>query len=234
MTYSLDRENDSGIKYAQPSLAEMTKAAISLLSANPKGFVLQVEGGKVDWAAHANDAGALIYDQIAFDEAISIVLGFARKDQNTLVIITTDHGNSNPGLFYGSKANQNFDRIQQFKHSNEWILKGITKDLGAAFLIDKIKEAQGYAITEDEAKAILKHYEDLDEQGLYNPRKLPYRELALVQGRYISVGWGAMDHSADFVELAMYGPGSELLNSLVRNFELHSLMLKAAGIYREG
>jgi alkaline phosphatase len=189
-----------------------------------------VEAGKVDWAAHANDIGALLYDQVAFDDTLKIVLDFAAQHKDTLVVITTDHGNANPGLFSGAKANQNFDRIQTFKHTNEWILSGVDKNTSASTLIEKIVEAQGYAITKEEASAVLKHYQTLDEKGIYNPRKLPYRELAQLQTEYTSVGWGSMDHSADYVELAMLGPGAELLNPFVRNFELHNLMLKAAGL----
>jgi len=229
LPYSLDQANDPALLEKIPTLSEMTKTAIQKLSLNPKGFVLQVEAGKVDWAAHANDIGALLYDQLAFDEAIKVVLDFAAQDKNTLVVITTDHGNANPGLFSGSKANQNFDCIQNFKHTNEWILSGVDRNTSSSTLIDKIVEAQGYAITKEEASSVLKHYSTLDEKGIYNPRKLPYRELAQLQTNYTSVGWASMDHSGDYVELAMLGPGSELLNPFVRNFELHDLMLKAAG-----
>src|SRR5690606_12847367 len=69
LPYALDRENDAEQKKATPSLAEMVGTAIRRLTKNPEGFVLQVEGGKVDWAAHANDVGGLLYDQLAFDEA---------------------------------------------------------------------------------------------------------------------------------------------------------------------
>lgn len=226
--------SDNGLPYSldggnEPTLAEMAQTAITLLNKNKKGFVLQIEAGKVDWAAHANDAGALIYDQIAFD-AIKVAIDFAAKDKNTMVIITTDHGNSNPGLFYGDKANENFDRLHHFKHTNEWILNGVTRDTSPAQLIERIEAAQGIVITNDEATGIMQHYAHLDEKGLYNPRNLPYRQLANIQSNYTSIGWGAMDHSADHVELAIYGPGKELLKPFVKNTGLHHLMLQAAGV----
>src|SRR5690606_33101736 len=92
LPYALDRENDAEQKKATPSLAEMVGTAIRRLTKNPEGFVLQVEGGKVDWAAHANDVGGLLYDQLAFDEALATAVAFAEADGNTLVIVTTDHG----------------------------------------------------------------------------------------------------------------------------------------------
>jgi len=54
--------------------------------------------------------------------------------------------------------------------------------------------------------------------------------LALIQQNYTSIGWSGMDHSADYVELAMLGPGSEALPMFVKNTDLHNFMLKIAGI----
>ncbi|MGC4234817.1 MAG: alkaline phosphatase [Niabella sp.] len=232
LPYLLDRAQDQTLSETIPTLAEMTKKAIERLSKNKNGFVLQVESGKVDWAAHANDAAALIHEQIAFDEALQSVMTFAEKDGNTLVIITTDHGNANPGLFYGSKADKNFDRMHTFRHTNDWILNGINNEYSNQQVRERIEHAQSWAPSEDEAKELLKHYQQLDETGLYNPRKLPFKYLAQIQEKYTSIGWGSMDHSGDYVELAMYGPGSELLKPFVKNHELHNLMLKAAAVSR--
>lgn len=230
LPYTLDQKSDATLLATIPTLADMTKRAIAQLSKNPNGFVMQIEGGKVDWGAHANDVGALLYDQIAFDEAIAVAIAFAEKHEDTLVVITTDHGNSNPGLIKSHNVDSNFDRIQQFKHTNEWILNKISKNDSVSAVVERIQEAQGYAITNDEAREILTHYADLDNGGIYNAYKLPFKRLAQIQQSYTSVGWSGMDHSADFVELAMYGPGSELLNPMVKNIELHNLMLKAAGV----
>ena len=172
----------------------------------------------------------MIYDQLAFDEAVGEAIAFAAEDKETLVIITTDHGNANPGLFYGEQANRNFDRIQQFKHTNDWILNGADNSYTPNQMIERIEFAQHYAITKEEASALLDHYKTLDGDGLYNPRKLPFKLLAQIQEKHISVGWGAMDHSADFVELAMFGPGREHLKPFVKNIELHNFMLHATAI----
>lgn len=230
LPYSLDRLQEKELQDTVPTLSEMTATAIRHLSKNKKGFVLQVEGGKVDWGAHANDIGALLYDQLAFDDAVKTAVEFAEKDKNTLVIITTDHGNSNPGLFSGEKANKNFDSIQQFKHTNEWILNGINKNFTLQQVIERIEFAQGIVLKKEEAEQLLNHYSSLDESGVYNARKLPFKLLAQLQSSFTSVGWGSMDHSADYVELAMFGPGSSLLKPFVKNTDLHNLMLHAAGV----
>ena len=82
LPYTLDAMHDVNLQKSVPTLAEMTQKAISLLSKNSKGFVMQVEGGKVDWAAHANDTAGLLYDQIAFDDAVKVALEFAENDKS--------------------------------------------------------------------------------------------------------------------------------------------------------
>ena len=230
LPYSVDMQSDTELKGKIPALADMTSKAIALMEGNSEGFVLQVEGGKVDWAAHANDASALIYDQIAFDNAVTTAIDFAQGRNDTLVIITTDHGNSNPGLIKSHDVNSKFDLIQNVKYSNEWVLRGIRKSDKPSHVIERLNHAQGITISSDEAKSILQHYEALDNDGLYNDYKLPYRQLAEIQQNYTSIYWSGMNHSADYVELTMFGPGSELLPSFVKNEDLHNFMLKAAGM----
>ncbi len=119
LPYTIDRETLKDEYKDIPTLAQMTKAAIDQMKDHKEGFVLQVEAGKVDWAAHANDVSALIHDQLSFDEALKVVIDFAEKDGNTLVIFTTDHGNANPGTIYGSNMNEKFNSISKYKFTNE-------------------------------------------------------------------------------------------------------------------
>ncbi len=230
LPYALDRENDPELKQSIPTLKEMTRTAIAKLKRNPKGFVMQIEGGKVDWAAHANDAPALIYDQLDFDEAVAEALSFAEEDGQTLVMITTDHGNANPGLFYGDNANANLESLFNYKHTNDWILNGIRPSTSLREVQERIEFAQGWAASEEEAKGLLSHYQQKDEMGVYNPRKLPFRPMAVMAEKHTSIGWASMDHSGDYVELTAFGPGSDQLPSIVKNFELHEWMLERTGM----
>lgn len=232
LPYSIDRNNNKILQETIPSLAEMTQKAIDKMKDHKNGFVLQVEGGKVDWAAHANDIGGLIYDQVAFDEAVKVAIDFAEKDKNTLVIITTDHGNANPGVIYGKNANTNFDSIQKYKHTNEWLLNEIHPTSTVAQVREIIEFANGSTLNDDDAKKVLSYYDGLhkEEGGLYNYKKLPFKAFAEMQQKTNSVGWISMDHSADYVELAMFGPGSQLLKPFVKNTDLHYLMLQAAEV----
>ena len=232
LPYSADHTSSSFMKNNIPTIAEMTLKAIEQMKDHPNGFVMQVEGGKVDWAAHGNDIVGLLYDQLAFDDAVKVAIDFAKKDGNTLVVITSDHGNANPGLIYGKKVNENFDRVQKFSQTNEWILQGINPTDS----ISKIKERISLAnaeiqISDNQAQEILSYYSKAQqEDGIYNPRHLPFKLLSNIQQDYTSVGWISMDHSADYTELAMYGPGSQKMKPFMKNTEMHTFLLHAAHI----
>jgi alkaline phosphatase len=85
MPYAMDmNENDV-------SLAQFVQKGIDVLN-NPEGFFMMVESGKIDWACHANDAAAEIYDLLAFDQAITVALDFAKAHpEETLIVVTGDH-----------------------------------------------------------------------------------------------------------------------------------------------
>jgi alkaline phosphatase len=68
-----------------------TKTALNILSQNKKGFFLMVEGSQIDWAGHDNDVNTIVQETVDFDKAVGIALDFAKKDGNTLVIVTADH-----------------------------------------------------------------------------------------------------------------------------------------------
>lgn len=72
-------------------LPDATMAAIDILDNNKKGFFLMVEGSQIDWAGHDNNTKQVVKEMLDFDKTIGKVLEFAKKDGNTLVIITADH-----------------------------------------------------------------------------------------------------------------------------------------------
>ncbi|PKA83433.1 alkaline phosphatase [Ulvibacter sp. MAR_2010_11] len=72
-------------------LPNVTKMAIESLSENPNGFFLMVEGSQIDWGGHDNDAAYLIAEQLDFEKTIGVALDFAKKNGETLVLVTADH-----------------------------------------------------------------------------------------------------------------------------------------------
>jgi alkaline phosphatase len=106
MQYEIDR------KPGELSLADFTRKGIELLD-NPKGFFMMIEGGKIDWASHANDAGAVIHDVLALDAAISVALDFAQKHpKETLIVVTGDHETGGMTIgFAGTQYDTFFDKV---------------------------------------------------------------------------------------------------------------------------
>lgn len=88
----------------QPRLGEMTKKAIELLSQNDKGFFLQVESACIDKQAHKSTPCAQFGETVQMDEAVQAALEFAKKDGNTLVILTADHAHSTQIVYPNTEA----------------------------------------------------------------------------------------------------------------------------------
>jgi alkaline phosphatase len=95
MEYELDRANGVGEGATQPSLSEMTGKAIDILSQNPRGYFLMVEGGRIDHALHGTNAKRVMEDTIAFDDAIKVALDKVKLHdpqlEHTLIVVTADH-----------------------------------------------------------------------------------------------------------------------------------------------
>ena len=86
LPYEIDRDRN-----VIPSLAEMTEKSLELLSQNPKGFFLLVEGGRIDHGAHSNNKVNVALEMIDFYYAIKVALSFINNNHNSLLIITADH-----------------------------------------------------------------------------------------------------------------------------------------------
>ena len=124
LAFAPRRDDEQALPYAMDSdggdisLAEFTAKGIDLLD-NPKGFFLMVEGGKIDWACHANDAAAAVRDTLAFDEAVRVARSFAaRHPKETLLVVTGDHecGGMTIG-FAGTQYDTFFDKVRFQKGS---------------------------------------------------------------------------------------------------------------------
>lgn len=92
-----------------PELAAMTRAAIEVLDHNERGFFLMVEGGRIDHACHDNDANRAVWEAIAFDQAVAEGIQYARRRNDTLVIVVADHETG--GMSVGTACYSGFPRI---------------------------------------------------------------------------------------------------------------------------
>ncbi len=112
MPYEMDRASND------LNLADYTQKGIELLD-GPKGFFMMVEGGKIDWACHANDGAASIKDTLALDASVGEALKFAEKHpKDTLIVVTGDHETGGMSIgFSGTKYSTFFETISLQKDS---------------------------------------------------------------------------------------------------------------------
>ena len=222
LKYDFDRQSDND--NVQPSLAEMTNKAIEVLNKDEDGFFLMIEGSKVDWAAHANNTVGIVSDILAFDEAVKKAVEFAKADGNTVVVVTTDHGNS--GITIGSSYyNENIESYDKATYAN-------TTDLlkNATITEERFNEISSGKSDAEIKKLALKYYgidltdEELaivkGEQG--EGRKVGIREVI---ARRVGIGYTTGGHTGEQVYLGVYSPSDvELLEGVVDNTEVNKYM----------
>lgn len=152
MSYHMD------LQKGQWALADYVEKGIEMLD-NDKGFFMMVEGGKIDWACHANDAAATIHDTIAFDKAVAEAIEFYNEHPNeTLILVTGDHetggltigfAGTNYDTFLTNFNNQKIsyakfdsDYVASYKKNNtdfDTVMKDVTRLFG---LVAPVSDAQ--------------------------------------------------------------------------------------------
>jgi alkaline phosphatase len=231
--YVLDRDDSI------PGLVEMTRTALARLENNPEGFVLQVEGGRIDHAAHNNDACSLIREQVEFDAAIGAVLEWvaaaSRRRDETLIILTSDHGNANPGLtLYGEQAEAGFEFLAQGKKSFEWVAAQMQGAIAATDRRDKmaaaVKSAFGYDLAPDERELMADCLQDRRAMAFFEANKWTSVLGAILADR-CGVAFVSPNHTSDYVEVTALGPGSESVAAgVIDNIDLHGVMVEALAL----
>jgi alkaline phosphatase len=192
----------------QPTLAEMTRKAIELLSADKDGFFLMVEGSQVDWACHANDPAYLLSDLLAYDQAVAVALEFAKRDGRTLVLAMSDHntggfsiGNqASNGIYPQMKVETFLDPFRRMQASSVRMWESIDPDKTPARVKAVLKEGWALDITDEDARNILALASTYKDS--------PFHALGEVLcPKYTYVGWTTHGHCGGDVPLHAYGPG---------------------------
>ncbi|UJX42696.1 alkaline phosphatase [Desulfovibrio sp. JY] len=201
------------------SLAEFTAKGISQLD-NPKGFFMMVEGGKIDWACHANDALASIEDTLAFDAAVAEAVTFAQKHPNeTLIIVTGDHECGGLTLgFAGTRYGNYYQYLKDQKVSFEDFSQKLAAykkahnvaDAKFEDVVPMIKESFGLIVpTAEELDTMKKnpvkysssHTSPADPHGMY----LRDYELDAVKAAFVRSMKGEKEKSEDEMDYRAYG-----------------------------
>jgi alkaline phosphatase len=244
MQYDIDRKD-------RISLADYTKKGIELLD-NPNGFFMMVEGGKIDWSAHANDAATTVRDVMSLNDAIMEALKFyAQHPAETLIVVTGDHetGGMTVG-FAGTKYSTAFDKIGKQTLSFEEFdkaIKGYRESVGTngANLEDWLpilSEKFGLKDLSEYEKSRLK---DSLAASMMDPKKRSKDEQTyLLYGGYepfsitvthilnqkAGIGWTTYAHTGVAVPVFAQGVGGELFQGSYDNTDIAKKVMNIMGL----
>ncbi len=223
MSYDLDRDPS-----AEPSLQEMTAKAIEVLSKNPAGFCLMVEGSKVDWAAHANDPVGFVTDVVAFDKAVKAALDFASSRNDTIVLAVSDHGNS--GISIGDRSiSSGYDKtpwttfvtpLKAASVTGEGLEAYLPAGSGAETIRQVVAEKLGIADLSDEEVAAIQKYSKGSLNYVVGP----------MVGARAKIGYTTGGHTGEDVVLYAFDPRGERPTGLVDNTEIGKYLAESMGV----
>jgi alkaline phosphatase len=234
LPFTVDRDNSPELQRTTPSLAELVRSATERLKGSPKGFLLQVEGGKVDHGAHANDLAAMMYDQIAFEEAVKAAIEFAEKDGETLVIVTADHATGGPALngagsSYGDST-PGLLTLANMKSSYDPIFSALGKTPSAKEVQDVIEAKLGIKLAAAEGEGIASAIKGQSPFPLASFMSGRNGSVATILGNHSKVTWTSGNHTSDHVMVIAFGPGSEQIKGVTPNTTFFDLMTQFKGI----
>lgn len=244
--YAIDRtKNDL-------TLADITRSAINFLSKDlSKGFFLMVEGGKIDWACHSNDAATVFHEVVDMDEAVKVAYEFySQHPDETLIVVTADHETGgfvlgtgayklNLQVLKNQKVSENgFTRILnelRKKYNNNVSWEKVQQVLKENFgFWDKVQLSKAqeerlqakYTETFKGQEAKLEKSEYAQDEPLAAEAKRIIDEIALV-------GWTSGGHSAGYVPVFAIRAGAEQFQGRIDNTEIPVKIAKAAGYTQE-
>ena len=244
--YAIDRTKDD------LTLADITRSAINFLSKDlSKGFFLMVEGGKIDWACHSNDAATAFHEVADMDEAVKVAYEFySQHPDETLIVVTADHETGGFGLGTGAyKLNLQVLKNQKVSESGfTRILNELRKKYNNNVSWEKVQQAlkenfgfwDKVKLNEKQEERLLAKYNDTFKGKEAKLEKSEYAQdepLAAEAKRIIDeialVGWTSGGHSAGYVPVFAIGAGADLFQGRIDNTEIPIKIAKAAGYTAE-
>lgn len=249
MKYEIDREE------GELSLADFVRKGIELLKDGPNGFFFFIEGGKIDWACHANDAAAVIWDTLAFDRAVAEAIAFAEKyPKETLIVVTGDHETGGMSIgFAGTQYETFFHKIIQQKMSHVAFNEKVIKPYKANTPKDKAKLTDLEAAIKNafgiELKSLTQlQYEQVERafkrtMGIEVERNLKDEEFLLYGGyepltvkltqilnQMAGIGWTSYAHTGAPVPIFAKGVNQELFAGYYDNTDIFHKLMQAMGL----
>lgn len=242
LPYAIDRKEDA------LTLAQITEHAINYLSKdNDEGFFLMVEGGKIDWACHSNDAATVFHEVIDMAEAIQVALNFYEQHPDeTLIVVTADHETGGIALGTGTYA-LNLKALQNQKVSVDKLtgkIKALRKKQEnkvswedvQSLLADNLGFWKNVALSDKQIEKLKEKYEesfngqDVEmKKSLYAEAEPVAEEAIEILDRIAMIGWASGGHSAGVVPVYAIGAGSRLFNGKLDNTDIPKKIAEAAG-----
>jgi alkaline phosphatase len=238
LPYAIDREE------GDLTLAQITEAGIEFLSKkNKKGFFLMVEGGKIDYASHADDGATAFNEVIDFDNAIKVAYEFYKKHPNeTLIVVTADHETGGLVLGYSGAYALNLKLLKAQKVSAERmgsILRRASRarmELRWERVQELLKENFGLwgdiQLTKEETHELRAYFEQAYATTDIAKRESKLTSLATRAKQMVNhkalLSWAGPNHSASFVPLFAIGAGSEQFDGVIDNTDIPKMIKKIA------
>lgn len=249
----IDRINSSEKKKTMPSIAELTTKGIEVLEAQKKPFFFMVEGGRIDWAAHCNDATGTIYDTLALDAAVAEALAFYKKHpEETLIVVAADHetggmamGISLDSKGYFLKLNELFkvkasiedilayvypDMVEEYPKVAERhaaYLKYVGEYFGLTDLTPREKEQLESAMTIEDRNQNLPAAEQINYGYAYPPTMIAVAHLVSERAR---ISWTSYVHTSTVTALSAIGNQSAKFGGFKDNTEVAKTMADVMGV----
>jgi alkaline phosphatase len=220
MAYDLDRADT-----AQPSLAAMTRAALDVLAADNGGYVLVVEGSRVDHAAHQNDPAAHLREVLAFDDAVATVLDTVDRE-STLVVSVADHETG--GLTLG--------RSRDGQPADTWhpeVLAEVSASAARiACTLDALRtEYESRPLRRGGIEEAVEHFTGIADLTAAECDRLAQDPSPEAVGQIVSrraqVGWTTRGHTGVDVNLYATGPGARRLAGHHDNTQVGAVLAAA-------
>lgn len=230
MHYEHDRSSD---RAGEPSLAELTRAAIAHLQRDDHGFVLLVEGGRIDHANHEGNAWRALTDTIAMSDAVQVAAQMTSAD-DTLILVTADHAHTLSMVGYPARGNPILGKVRENTETPG--APQLARDaLGLPYATLNYSNGPGYAGASAQQPAGAKTYPhaidayqpavgrpDLSQVDTTDP---DYLQEALVP-------MGDETHGGEDVGVWARGPGAEAVRGTIEQNVIFHLLVQATPALR--
>lgn len=240
LSYAIDR------KEGDLTLAEITEYAIRFLERDKKGFFLMVEGGKIDWACHSNDAATAFREVEDLAEAIQKALDFYQQHpEETLIVITADHETGGIAIGTG-KSVLNLKVLDAQRVSKDQLTSEIQAlrkrgqpirwEQIQTLLEEKMGLGKEIILTQAQEAKLKKIYQETFrggdvklEQTLYAKAEPLAVEAVKILDSIARIGWTSGGHSAGVVPVFAIGAGADLFTGKLDNTDIPKKIAEAAG-----